>query len=292
MGGILLARASGLDGWATWLWSHWSADMNALWLMVFGGAATVLLLAVLSAKPILVIGSAFSTPGPLPGRYFGRRFKRWWRDVATEPPSRPARPPVRLRAWPMLDLKAGRLAALLLEPQRSPSRDPAAEVSDLATLERAVAHGRRLGWRHSSTAVIVSVSSLSRLLAGPRSGAWETLERYSGDEVATVPPLVLSTGDIADLPGEPILDRLARIRVGVALRADQLPIAKLPVAVTRVVVKAQMALAAPEAARALQTASRQLIVTHIPDMACLERLAKAGLHVAAGPVFGTPQMIE
>jgi hypothetical protein len=293
MGGMLLARAGWLDGWAISLWSHWSADMNALWLMVFGVVAAALLLAALYAKPILAAGSAFSSPGPLPlpGRYFGRRLKRWWQDVAAAP-LQPTGPPLRLGAWPILDLKAGRLAGLLLERRLTQAAEAGAGAGDLVLLERAAAHGRRLGWRHSSTAVIVPMARPGTLFANPRGRGWEIVQRYSGDEVATVPLLVLLVDDLAELPGEAILDRLARTRVGIALAADRLPEGSLPGVVERVFVKAAVALATPERVRALQTASRPVIVTGVPDMAHLERLAKAGLHFATGPVFGAAQVVE
>ena len=292
---MLVARAGWLDGWATSLRGHWSADMNALWLMVFGAAAAAMLIAVRYAKPILAAGSAFSSPGPvpLPGRHFGRRFKRWWRDAIDVVPTPPTGPPLRLRAWPILDLEAGCLAGLLLEPRRDQGADATAPASDLALLERAVAHGRRLGWRHSNTAVIVPVASLGTLLDSPGGRGWETLDRYSGDAVATVPPLILLVDDLCELPDEAIADRLARIRVGVALAADRVSDASsLPAVVERVFVEAATALGAPEMARALQAAGHRVVVSGVADMGQLERLAKAGLHVAAGPIFGKAQVVH
>ena len=292
---MLVARAGWLDGWATSLGGHWSADMNALWLMVFGAAVAAMLLAVRYAKPILAAGSAFSSPGPLPlpGRYFGRRFKRWWRDAVDTLPTPPTGPPLCLRAWPVLDLKAGCLAGLLLEPRPEQGDEARVRAGDLLRLERAVAHGRRLGWRHSSTAVIVPVASLGTLLGNPRGSSWETLERYGGDAVATVPPLVLLVDNPGELPDEAIRARLARLRVEVALAADRLPDARsLPGVVERVFVAAATALDAPAMARALQAVGRRVVVTGVLDMAQLERLAKAGMHFASGPVFGTAQVVQ
>ena len=270
--------------------------MSVLWLTVFGAVAAALVLVTVYAKPILAAGSAFSSPGPLPrpGRFFGRRFKRWWRDVADAAPTRAARPPLRLRAWPILDLEAGRLAGLCLEPLGPRPVDPTAEADDLLRLERAVAHGRRLGWRHSSTAVIVPLAQPSGLFAAARSPAWQLLERYSGDEVATVPPLVLGLDDLVELPGEAALQRLARLRVGIALTARHLPEGELPAVVERVFIDAATALASAQAARALATATagRQVIVTGVAEMTELERLAKARLHFATGRVFGSPKPID
>jgi hypothetical protein len=291
----MVARAGWLDGWATSLRGHWSADMNTLWLMVFGAAAAAMLIAALYAKPILAAGSAFSSPGPLPrpGRYFARRFKRWWRDAMDAAPTQPTGPPLCLRAWPILDLKAGCLTGLLLEPCPEQDGEASGHAGDLVRLERAVAHGRRLGWRHSSTAVIVPVGSLGTLLGNPRGHAWETLERYGGDAVATVPPLVLLVDDPRELPDEATADRLARLRIEIALAADRLPDASsLPAVVERVVVEAATALDAPATARALTAAGRRVVVTGVPAMAQLERLARAGLHFATGPVFGTAQVVR
>ena len=287
-------RAHGLDGRFISQRDHRSANMSVLWLTVFGLVAAVLVLAAVYAKPILATGSAFSSPGPLPlpGRFFGRRFKRWWRDVAdAEPASGPVLP-LRLRAWPILDLKAGRLADLLLEPLGPRPVDAATEADDLVRLARAVAHGRRLGWRHSCTAVIVPLAAPSQLFANTRGPAWQVLEHYSGDEVATVPPLVLGLDDVAELPHEAVLQRLARLRVGIALITRRMPNGELPAVVERVVIDATTALAAPDAARALTTPSRQVIVTGVADMAELESLAKAHLHFATGRVFGSPKLLE
>ncbi len=269
--------------------------MNALWLIVFGAAAAAMLIAALYAKPILAAGSAFSSPGPLPlpGRYFGRRFKRWWRDAIGVVPAPPTGPPLRLRAWPILDLKAGCLAGLLLEPRPEQGGEAGAQAGDLVCLERAVAHGRRLGWRHSSTAVIVPVANLDSLLGNPRGSAWTTLERYSGDAVATVPPLVLLVDDLGALPDEAIANRLARLRVGIALAADRLPEAgSLPAVVERVFVGAATALDTLAMARALHAAGRRVVVTGVLDMSQLERLAKSGLHFATGPVFGRAPVVQ
>lgn len=278
--------------------------MDALLSIPLAIATAAWLIVVRYASTILAVGNAFSSPDPppLPGRFFVRRFKRWWRDVASDPPCEAAARPFRLRAWPVLDLKAGRLDGLMLEPRPAlpaagtayrTADQPAdrAEIgNDLAVLERAVAHGRRLGWRHSSTAVIVPVDRLVDLLAQRQGPAWRTLERYGGDAVATVPPLLLVTSDLADLPDDTTLARLAEIRVDVAFRADSLLPNSLPAAVERVFVEAGCALAAPEAARAMQVASRRLIVTDVADMTELEKLAKAGLRFASGPVFGTPEV--
>jgi|GEM_PF-2409637 len=273
---------------------HWSANMSVLWLTVFGMTAAALVLAAVVAKPILATGSAFSSPGPppLPGRFFVRRCKRWWRAVADTRPSRAAVPPLELRAWPILDLKAGKLAGLLLESTGPRAVDAVAEANDLVRLERAVAHGRRLGWRHSSTAVIVPVAQPGRLFAGTRSPAWQLLERYSGDEVATVPPLVLALDDLGQLPDERVLQRLAELRIGIALEARSLPDTELPPVVERVFVAATTALTAPQRLRALATAQRQLVVTDVRDMVQLESLAKARLHFAVGRVFGRAELLE
>ncbi len=269
--------------------------MSALWLMVFGlAAAAALLIAAVYAKAILTAQSGFSSPGPLPrpGRYFGRRFRRWWQDATDVAPLQATGPPLRLRAWPMLDLKAGRLAGLLLEPLRLKSVDTPAAPDDLARLDRATAHGRRLGWRHSSTTLFVPIAAPGRIFASPRGRAWETLERYSGDEVATVPPLVLVLDDLGGLPEEAILQRLARLRIGIALEVRTLPAVDLPDAITWVFIDAATALRSRKAAKALQTSARQVIVRAVPDMAELERLAKAGLHFATGHVFGAPQLLD
>ena len=267
--------------------------MNALWLIIFGIVAVVVMAAIRYAKPILASGHDFSSPGslPLPGRFFGRRLKRWWRDMAPTVPEHPTGPPLRLRAWPMLDLEAGRLAGLLLD-QPPGEAAPTAPANDTVRLERAVAHGRRLGWRHSSTAVIVPVAGIRSLLASTRSRVWETLERYSGDAVATVPPLVLLLDDLADLPDAAILERLGRLRVEVALGVERLPAAALPAVIERVFVRAAAALDGLEAVRALQAEGRAVVVTGVRGMAELERLAKAGLRCAMGPVFGAPQTVE
>jgi len=293
LAGIITRGANGLYGRFISQRDHRSANMSVLWLTVFGAAAAVLLVAVY-AKSILAAGSAFSSTGPLPlpGRFFGRRFKRWWRDVADTAPTNPAGPPLRLRAWPILDLKAGRLTGLLLEPLGPRPVDPTTEADDLVRLERAVAHGRRLGWRHSSTTVIVPVMGVGRLLENARSPAWQLLERYSGDEVATVPPLLLGLDDVAEVPQEAVLQRLARLRVGIALTVRRLSDGELPAVVERVFIDAPTALASPEAARAMSTTSRQVIVTGVADMAELENLAKARLHFATGRVFGTPKLLE
>lgn len=268
--------------------------MSLLWLTVFGAVAAALVLAAVIAKPILATGSAFSSPSPipLPGRFFARRFKRWWRDVEPAGSTERAVPPLRMRAWPILDLKAGRLAGLLLEPVGPRPVDGAAQADDLERLARAVAHGRRLGWRHSNTAVIVPLLAPGPLFANARSQAWQLLERYSGDEVATVPPLVLGLRDVAELPEEAIMQRLARLRVGITLVARGLPQADLPGVVERVFVDTATALASSAAARALVTPSRQVIVTGVADMAELESLAKARLHFATGRVFGTPKLLD
>jgi hypothetical protein len=296
-------RAQGLDRWTIPQRSHWSADMNALWLMVLGLATAVaLLIAAAYAKPILAAHSAFSSPGqlPLPGRHFGRRLRRWWRDATDIAPLQPTGPPLRLRAWPMLDLKAGRLAGLLLEPLRLKSVDASAAPDDLARLERATAHGRRLGWRHSSTTLFVPIAAPSSLLASPRGRAWETLERYSGDEVATVPPLVLVIDDLGELPEEAILQRLARLRIGIGLEVQSQNVGDLPDAIDRVFIDAATALTSPKVAETLQrsgqrsgqTSGRQVIVKGVPDMMQLERLARAGLRFATGHVFGAPQLLQ
>ena len=268
--------------------------MSVLWLTVFGLVAAALVLAALYAKPILATGSAFSSPGPLPlpGRFFGRRFKRWWRGVADGEATRRAARPLRLRAWPILDLKAGRLAGLLLEPlgPRPVDADPAAD--DLSRLERAVAHGRRLGWRHSSTVVVVPVAGPDKLFEHARSPAWHLLERYSGDEVATVPPLVLGLDDLDRLPGEAILERLVRLRVGIALITRCLPEGELPAVVERVFIEAATALGSPRTVLSMAKPARQVIVTGVGDMLELESLAKARLHFATGRVFGAPKPIE
>lgn len=268
--------------------------MSVLWLTVFGALAAALVLVAVYAKPILATGSAFSSPGPLPlpGRFFGRRFKRWWRGVADGEGTRRAVRPLRLRAWPILDLKAGRLAGLLLEPLGPRPVDPDPAADDLLRLERAVAHGRRLGWRHSSTAIIVPVVAPDRLFEQARSPAWHLLERYSGDEVATVPPLVLGLDDLGRLPGETILGRLTRLRVGIALVARRLPEGELPAVVERVFIAAPTALGSPRAVLPMATPTRQVIVTGVGDMLQLESLAKARLHFATGRVFGTPKPIE
>jgi hypothetical protein len=265
-----------------------------LWLTVSGVVAAALLLAAFYAKPILASGSAFSSPGPppLPGRFFGRRFKRWWRDVTDARPASSGAPALPLRGWPVLDLRAGKLAALLLEPLGPRPGDGVAGADDLVRLERAVAHGRRLGWRHSDTAVIVPLAAPGSLFASTRSPAWQLLERYSGDEIATVPPLVLGLDDLDQLPGEAALRRLAQLRVGIALVTRSPPEGALPAVVERVFIDAAAALAAPKAALEMATAGRQVIVTGVADMVQLESLAKARLLRATGHVFGTPKLIE
>lgn len=274
-----------------------------LWLVCVAAAVAVACV----AKPILAGGIAFSSPEPmpLPGRHFGRRMRRWWRGVdlglrqSCEGRSSPlsAHAALGFSVLPIVDVKAARLAGLQLQAQASMPEPMAAgdrlrAERDQAMLERAMAYGRKLGWRHSGTTLVVPLEAPGALLRGINGAGARLLRRYAGDAVTTVPPLLLLLADPAEIERASLLKLVRQLRIGIALRGSEIPEAALPEAVDRLFLPAAAVLAQSQQARELERRGCRIVATGVADMATLERLAKTGVSLVEGPIFGRPHVLE
>lgn len=270
-----------------------------LWLGCVAAALTI----ARYAKPILAGGLAFSSPEPvpLPGRHFGRRLRRWWRDVdlghrvaARQPePAATGQQPLSFSALPIVDVKAARLAGLQLQVNTAiPTAGLSPAAWDQAVLERAVGYGRKLGWRHSSTTLVVPLSAASASLGAAYGSGARLLRRYAGDAVTTVPPLLLLLSEPAEIEHVSMLKVVRQLGIGLALHTTELPQALPPGSIERLFVPVRAVLAALDQARALQQSGCRIVVTDVADLPTLERLAKAGISLASGPAFGKPHRLE
>jgi len=269
-----------------------------LWLFCVAAAVAVARI----AKPILAGGIAFSSPAPmpLPGRHFGRRLRRWWRsvDLGLWQSCEGRRSAASTRAGhgfailPIVDVKTARLAGLQLQAHAAtaePNLPP--DQRDQAALERAVAYGRKLGWRHSSTTLVVPLEAPASLL-GANAAAARLLRRYAGDVVPTVPPLLLLLADPAELERAALLKLIRQLHIGVALRSLEMPTATLPEAVEQLFLPAAAVLAQSQQARELERRGCRIVATGVADTTTLERLAKAGVTLVEGPVLGRPHVLD
>lgn len=270
-----------------------------LWLGCVAAAVTV----AWYAKPILAGGLTFSSPEPvpMPGRHYGRRLRRWWRNVdlgggMTKPKLEPAvtaRQALCFSALPIIDVKAARLAGLHLQAHPAMAT---AELSpaewDQAVLERAVVYGRKLGWRHSSTTLVVPLVATRASLGSANAIGGRLLRRYAGDSVMTVPPLLLLVSEPAELEQQRLLDLARQLGIGLALRTDELPGILPSLGIERLFVPTGVIMASLQHARALQEGGCRIVATDVADLPTLERLAKAGISLASGPAFGKPHLLE